>query len=46
MSELKRKGKNIIVTEIHYIKIDNKKWEKVGSEYELYERLMKEWEVS
>ncbi len=43
INELNKRGKNISVSEICYIKIDDEKWEKVGSEYELYERLMKEW---
>lgn len=46
ISELNQKGKNILISEVRYIKVNNKKWEKIGSEYELYERLMKEWEVS
>lgn len=46
VNELKRKRKNIAIAEIHYIKIGDGKWETVGSEYELYERLMQEWEES
>lgn len=46
VNELNKRGKNIATCEIHYIKIGDKNWERVGSEYELYERLMNEWEVS
>lgn len=46
INELNKKGKNIITCDIHYIKVDEENWERVGSEYELYERLMDEWEES
>lgn len=44
ISELNKRGKNISMCEILYLKVGEQMWEKVGSEYELYERLMKVWE--
>lgn len=46
ISELSKKGKNVKTMSVHYIKIDDENWERVGSEYELYERLVEEWEES
>lgn len=45
LSELSKRGKNVSMYEVHYLKIDDNNWEKVESEYELYERLMQEWEA-
>lgn len=45
ISELNKRGKKILVSEVRYLKINDENWEKVGSEYELYERLMQEWEA-
>ena len=45
INELNKRGKNILVSEVRYLKVDDENWEKVGSEYELYERLMQEWEA-
>lgn len=42
-SELRKKGKEIKIIKIYYLKIDEKGYEKIDNEYELYERLMKEW---
>lgn len=46
INELNKKGKKISTCEIRYLKIGDGMWEKVESEYELYERLIAEWEES
>lgn len=44
ISELEKRGKSIQVSQIHFINIDGNGWERLGSEYEVYGRLMEEWE--
>lgn len=42
-SELRKRGKEINIVKMYYLKINDEGYEKINSEYELYERLMKEW---
>lgn len=46
VNELRKRGKEIKIAKVYYLKIDDKRYEKISSEYELYERLMREWEES
>lgn len=46
VNELRKRGKEIKIAKIYYLKIDDERYEKISGEYELYERLMREWEES
>lgn len=45
-NELRKRGKEIKIARVYYLKVDDNHYEKINGEYELYERLMKEWEES
>lgn len=46
INELRKRGKDIKISKVYYLKIDENPYEKLGGDYEVYERLMKEWEES
>lgn len=46
INELRKRGKDIKISKVYYLKIDENSCEKLGGDYEVYERLMKEWEES
>ena len=46
INELRKRGKDIKISKMYYLKIDENPYEKLCGDYEVYERLMKEWEES
>ena len=46
INELRKRGKDIKISKVYYLKIDENPCEKINGDYEVYERLMKEWEES
>lgn len=46
INELRKRGKDIKFSKMYYLKIDENPYEKLCGDYEVYERLMREWEES